>query len=41
MTRETGVAAVLPEIASVDFDAKKIIGKGCRRYYRLADENVT
>jgi hypothetical protein len=27
MTRETGLAAVLPEIASVDFDAKKIGGK--------------
>jgi DNA-binding transcriptional LysR family regulator len=27
MTREAGVAAVLPEIAGVDFDAKKIIGK--------------
>jgi hypothetical protein len=27
MTREAGVAAVLPEIASVDFDANKIVGK--------------
>ena len=27
MVRESGVAAVLPEIASVDFDEKKIIGK--------------
>ena len=27
MTRETGVASVLPEIASVDFDEKKIVGK--------------
>ena len=27
MTRETGVAAVLPEIARVDFDEKKIVGK--------------
>ena len=27
MTRETGLAAVLPEIAAVDFDPKKIVGK--------------
>ncbi|MEI7912782.1 MAG: LysR family transcriptional regulator [Verrucomicrobiota bacterium] len=27
MTRETGVAAVLPEIARVDFEEKKILGK--------------
>ena len=27
MTREAGVAAVLPEIAKVDFDEKKIVGK--------------
>ena len=27
MTRETGLAAVLPEIAEVDFDPKKIVGK--------------
>ena len=27
MTRETGVAAVLPEIAGLDFDAQKIVGK--------------
>ena len=27
MTRENGIAAVLPEIARVDFDEKKIVGK--------------
>jgi len=27
MTRKTGLAAVLPEIAAVDFDPKKIVGK--------------
>jgi hypothetical protein len=27
MTRESGVAAVLPEIAKVDFDEKKIAGR--------------
>ena len=27
MARETGLAAVLPEIAAVDFDPKKIVGK--------------
>lgn len=27
MTRESGVASVLPEIAKVDFDEKKIVGK--------------
>lgn len=27
MTRESGLAAVLPEIAKVDFDEKKIVGK--------------
>jgi hypothetical protein len=27
MTRETGLAAVLPEIARVDFDAKKVVGE--------------